>query len=186
LAATNAKRGVKKPKPKKGYVSVQTGVGYSSGGDPYGAYYELDIDTEYGDMLVDDPSDFEDFSSAMPMPGSLSYGQQYLANPPYLLGPPQVRGHTVKSRKEKTKTQDQLLINTLKLLTTFLPSPHSPTGPVEEIRLYRLSFLFDRIAELLRNDSVIDITQRKELYTEVFTFVQVSPLTGTRLNWDTQ
>lgn len=100
-----------------------------------------------------------------------AYYGQYVA-PSYMS-----REQNVKVKEEKTKSQDQLLINTLKLLITFLPGVGSPSGPIEEIRLYRLSFLFDKIAELLRNDSIIDITQRKELYTEVFNFVQVSPVT---------
>lgn len=156
-------------------MSAQNGVGYSSGGDPYGSYYELDVDEAYGDMLVDDVGEFEDFSSAMPMPGF--YGQ-YVSAPAYT-----ARDHKVKSKEEKSKSQDKLLINTLKLLVTFLPGPGSPSGPIEEIRFYRLSFLFDKIAELLRNDSIIDITQRKELYTEVFAFVQVSPMTRIGFKW---
>ncbi|KAE9366105.1 hypothetical protein N431DRAFT_472666 [Stipitochalara longipes BDJ] len=157
------KRPVKKPKPKKGYVPAQNGVGYSSGHDPYGSYYELDMDGAYGDMLIDEDGEFEDFSGTMPMPGFFG---QYVA-PTYV-----ARDHKVKSREEKTKSEDKLLINTLKLLTTFFPGPGSPSGPTEEIRIYRLSFLFDKIAELLRNDSIIDIAQRKDLYTEVLSFVQ--------------
>jgi baculoviral IAP repeat-containing protein 6 len=113
----------------------------------------------------------------MPMPG---FHGHYIGPPTYV-----VRAPSIKCTEEKTKSQDELLINTLKLLTTFLPGPDSPSGPIEEIRLYRLSFLFDRIAELLRNDSIIDITQRKKLYSEVFTFVEVSPETGIEFNWDT-
>lgn len=123
-------------------------------------------------MLVDEASDFDDFSStAMPMPMPMpAYYGQYVA-PSYMS-----REQNVKVKEEKTKSQDQLLISTLKLLITFLPGVGSPSGPIEEIRLYRLSFLFDKITELLRNDSIIDITQRKDLYTEVFNFVQVSPV----------
>jgi len=160
----NAKRTVKKPKPKKGYVSAQNGVGYSSGQDPYGSFYEVDMDGAYGEMLVDTDGELEDFSGAMPMPGFFG---QYV--PPTFVA----RDHKVKSREEKTKCEDKVLVDTLKLLATFLPGPGSPTGPMEEIRIYRLSFLFDKIAELLRNDSIIDITQRKDLYTEVLIFVQV-------------
>jgi hypothetical protein len=101
----------------------------------------------------------------MPIPG---YYGQYMA-PTYV-----VRDQRTKVREEKTKSQDKLLIDTLKLLAAFFPGSSSPDGPLEEIRLYRLSFLFDRIAALLRNDAIIDITLRKELYAEVLTFVQVS------------
>lgn len=155
--------------PKKPALSTQSGVGYNSGSNGYDAYYEA-FDTDFGDMLVDEASDFDDFSNtAMPMPMPAYYGQ-YVA-PSYM-----VREQNFKAKEEKTKSQDHLLINTLKLLITFLPGVGSPSGPIEEIRLYRLSFLFDKIAELLRNDSIIDITQRKDLYTEVFKFVQVSRL----------
>jgi hypothetical protein len=166
------RRGVKKPKPKKPALSTQSGVGYNSGSNGYDAYYEA-FDTDFGDMLVDEASDFDDFSSTampMPMPMPAFYGQY--VPPSYM-----AREQNVKVKEEKTKSQDQLLIDTLKLLITFLPGVGSPSGPIEEIRLYRLSFLFDKIAELLRNDSIIDITQRKDLYTEVFNFVQVSPVT---------
>jgi hypothetical protein len=112
----------------------------------------------------------------MQMPGFYS---QYIA-PSYM-----ARDLKVKSLEEKTKKLDQVLINTLKLLVTFFPGPGSPSSANEEIRIYRLSFLFDKIAELLRNDSVIDITQRKDLYTQVFTFVQVSPRYNMELNEDT-
>jgi hypothetical protein len=173
--APNPKRGAKKSKPKKPSLSTQSGVGYNSGNNGYEAYYEA-FDTDFGDMLVEDTNDFDDFSStAMPMPG---YYGQYVV-PSYIS-----RDQKVKSLEEKTKTQDLLLINTLKLLITFLPGPGSPAAPIEEIRLYRLTFLIDRIAELLRNDSIIDITQRKDLYTEVFKFVQVSPEINMELKWE--
>jgi hypothetical protein len=160
---------VKKPKPKKGYVPAQNGVGYSSGHDLYESYYEVDIDAAYEDMLAAG-EDMEDFSGAMPMPMPGFFGQHQHVLPAYITR----TDHKVKSREEKAKSEDDLLIRTLKLLITFFPGPDSPSGPTEEIRIYRLSFLFDKIAELLRNDSIIDITQRKDLYTEVLTFVQVS------------
>lgn len=114
----------------------------------------------------DDIDDITGFSSGMPIPG---YYGQYMA-PTYI-----VRDQKAKVREEKTKSQDKLLIDTMKLLVAFFPGSGLPDGPLEEIRLYRLSFLFDRIAELFRNDAIIDITLRKELYTQVFTFVEVSP-----------
>jgi hypothetical protein len=36
--------------------------------------------------------------------------------------------------------------------------------------MLRLSCLFDRITELIRNDSITDITERSELFTEVVVF----------------
>lgn len=38
--------------------------------------------------------------------------------------------------------------------------------------MLRLSSLFDRITELIRNDSITDITERGELFTEVIAFAQ--------------
>lgn len=38
--------------------------------------------------------------------------------------------------------------------------------------MLRLSSLFDRITELIRNDSITDITERGELFTEVIEFAQ--------------
>jgi hypothetical protein len=126
------------------------------------------------DYDVNGSDDFSPTAIPPPMPG---FHGHYIGPPTYV-----VRAPSIKSTEEKTKSQDQLLINTLKLLSTFLPGHGSPSGPVEEMRLYRLSFLFDKIAELLRNDSIIDITQRKELYSEVLKFVQVSSESGIRFN----
>jgi hypothetical protein len=132
------------------------------------SYYDaedmLDLDM---DMNIED---LEGFSSGVPVP--LYYG--------YIAPNHTVRDQKAKSREEKAKSQDKLLCDTLKLLVAFFPGAGSPPGPHQEVALYRLSFLFDRIAELLRNDSIIDLTMRKDLYKEVFTFVQVSLSGGVR------
>jgi hypothetical protein len=56
------------------------------------------------------------------------------------------------------------------LLTSFLPTPSAEA--TEELHMLRLSCLFDRVTELIRNDSMTDITERSELFTEVITFAQ--------------
>lgn len=42
----------------------------------------------------------------------------------------------------------------------------------EELAMFRISTLFDHITELIRNDSITDITERSELFMEVITFAQ--------------
>jgi baculoviral IAP repeat-containing protein 6 len=51
----------------------------------------------------------------------------------------------------------------IQLLTPFLPS--LATDATEEYHMLRLSFLIDRITDLIRNDSISDITDRIDLYS---------------------
>lgn len=161
-------------------------MGYNAGS--YGAYYG-DPDDPLYDGIDEEEMYMEATANGFHPPGPMGA----MASVPafyaqYVVAPQIAQNENMKSREEKTRSQRKMMIETLKLLMGFLPDqdPHTPTGPVEEIRLYRLSSLFDRIAELLRNDSIIDITQRKELYLQVFTFVQVSfnLCFGMGLDWE--
>lgn len=67
--------------------------------------------------------------------------------------------------------QDNLMIETLRLLSTCLPDVSSPA--VIDRSLFRLSTFLDSIAELIRNDSISDVTGRAELYMEVVGFVKL-------------
>lgn len=64
-----------------------------------------------------------------------------------------------------------MMIQTLQLLGACLPDASSPA--YAEMNLFRLSFLFDRITDLIRNDSISDVTERSSLYMEVIAFVKL-------------
>lgn len=72
------------------------------------------------------------------------------------------------------------MIETLRLMGTCLPDASSPA--VVESNLFRLGMLFDHITDLIRNDSISDVTERAELYMEVIDFVKavadIPALTG--------
>jgi hypothetical protein len=66
--------------------------------------------------------------------------------------------------------QDKSMTDILKILPPFLPSSSSKPAP-ELFAMFRLSLLIDRLAELIRNDSVTDMTKRKDLYYATFAFL---------------
>lgn len=65
---------------------------------------------------------------------------------------------------------------TLELLTAFLPLVTSNIDfqwqLPKELFLFRLSFLFDQVSTLMRNDSIADIAENPHLYHGAFKFVQ--------------
>lgn len=63
------------------------------------------------------------------------------------------------------------MVETLQLLGQCLPHVSSPA--ISESNLFRLSMLFDRITDLIRNDSIADVTERVALYMEVIAFVRL-------------
>lgn len=69
--------------------------------------------------------------------------------------------------------EDKFKTDVLKILPPFLLSSSSkPAQPAPELfAMFRLSLLIDCTAELLRNDSVTDMTKRKDLYYALFTFL---------------
>ena len=66
-------------------------------------------------------------------------------------------------------SQDCLLADTVKLLSTCLPPVDSDT--TIELDLFRLGILFDKIIQLVRNDSIVDITERLEVYQATAGFI---------------
>jgi hypothetical protein len=66
--------------------------------------------------------------------------------------------------------EDKPMTDILKILPPFLPSSSSKPAP-ELFAMFRLSLLIDRLAELIRNDSVTDMTKRKDLYHAAFAFL---------------
>ncbi len=71
---------------------------------------------------------------------------------------------------DEENAADKLMIETLRLLVPSLASADNLTE--EELSLISLSFLLDRLSDLLRNDSIEDMTSRSDLYLEAFSFLQ--------------
>lgn len=70
---------------------------------------------------------------------------------------------------------DDLTVLTLKLITALLPDARSRDSNLlcrEILCLFRYSLLFDCLAELIRNDSIADMVERRELYAIAFTFLE--------------
>ncbi|KAL2068951.1 hypothetical protein VTL71DRAFT_15289 [Oculimacula yallundae] len=70
---------------------------------------------------------------------------------------------------EQNASQDDLLMDTVKILGACLPDTDSDT--TIEMDLFRLSILFDKITQLIRNDSIVDITERLGVYQATAKFV---------------
>ncbi len=77
---------------------------------------------------------------------------------------------TILKDTDEENAADKLMIETLRLLTPSLTPAASVTD--EEFSLISLSFLLDRLSDLLRNDSIEDMTTRSDLYLEAFLFLQ--------------
>jgi hypothetical protein len=80
-------------------------------------------------------------------------------------------GNMALAEEDEKIGKDVFMIQTLQLLGPSLPDISSPA--TVEKTLFRLSFLFDSIAELIRNDSISDVMERADLYMEVITFVKL-------------
>ncbi len=63
------------------------------------------------------------------------------------------------------------MVETLKLLSACLQESDTIYWPYE-LNMLRLSTLLDSVTTLIRNDSIMDITGRHDLYFEIATFVQ--------------
>ncbi|KAH7336439.1 hypothetical protein BKA65DRAFT_553089 [Rhexocercosporidium sp. MPI-PUGE-AT-0058] len=70
---------------------------------------------------------------------------------------------------DENASQDQLLADTVKILGACLPSTDSDT--TIELDMFRLGMLFDKIIQLIRNDSIVDITERLEVYQAIAGFI---------------
>ena len=67
---------------------------------------------------------------------------------------------------------DDLIIETLQLLKGFLPVDSDKRGIFMATALFRMSMLLDRVAVLLRNDSIVDWTERRRLYFALLDFIK--------------
>jgi baculoviral IAP repeat-containing protein 6 len=77
---------------------------------------------------------------------------------------------------EKDSTDDEVT-TTLSILSSLLPSwekssPFDHNPPEELIHMIRRSVVLERVSELLRNDSIDNVTKRKKLYKSVMKFVK--------------
>ncbi|KAL5317694.1 hypothetical protein ACEPPN_014792 [Leptodophora sp. 'Broadleaf-Isolate-01'] len=66
-------------------------------------------------------------------------------------------------------SQDRLLADTVKILGACLPPMDSDT--TIELDMFRLGILFDKIIQLIRNDSIVDITDRLDVYQAIAGFI---------------
>jgi hypothetical protein len=78
----------------------------------------------------------------------------------------------IQKYKGNDGKDDQPIRDILKILPLFLPSPKSKPAPAL-VAMLRLSFLLDRLATLIANDSITNMTQRKDLYHAVYAFLTV-------------
>lgn len=82
---------------------------------------------------------------------------------------------TINFRQQGELT-DKYMAQLLQLLTAFLPITDSKRTfdrqpPAELFSLFRVSLLFGMTTELMRNDSIADMTKRNQLYRAVLTFI---------------
>lgn len=79
-------------------------------------------------------------------------------------------GLSVPQHVGNDEMQDKVNTDVLQMLLPFLPSSNSKPVP-ELVALFRLSLLIDCAAVLMRNDSITDMTKRKNLYHALFAFL---------------
>lgn len=70
---------------------------------------------------------------------------------------------------DENDSQDYLLAGTVKILGACLPPLNSDT--TIELDMLRLGTLLDKIIQLIRNDSIVDITERLEVYQATAEFI---------------
>jgi hypothetical protein len=76
---------------------------------------------------------------------------------------------------------DDKLKQTIKMLLSLLPTSEDRLAStiLPELVLFRLSIFFNRFAALVRNDSIVNMSERQELYHAIFTFIhRVSEIVG--------
>ncbi|KAE8449676.1 hypothetical protein EG329_007451 [Mollisiaceae sp. DMI_Dod_QoI] len=78
--------------------------------------------------------------------------------------------------RQQDDLTDKLFTHLVQLLAAFLPdfrldSSFDRHPPPELFSLFRLSLLVDRVAALIRNDSIADVRQRASLYNAVLDFI---------------
>jgi len=83
--------------------------------------------------------------------------------------------HTSESMSELTeKLSDTNITKIIRKLIPVLPKASGDFDPdtaLPELILFRLSIFFDRVASLVRNDSISNMVERSELYYVIFEFL---------------
>lgn len=153
--------------PKK--AAVPSGVGY--GGAGYGGAYGEYSPGGYGVAWDEIDYDSEDMDAIMMHQEELMMLEGPIHGAGYPLGRSALASSSLKDAEEE-ESPDVWMTSTLTLLTAFLTSS-TPDYSEQELLLFRLSFLFDRVTALMRNDSISEVTQRRDLYDSAFSFVQV-------------
>ncbi|KAK2629887.1 hypothetical protein QTJ16_000707 [Diplocarpon rosae] len=75
-----------------------------------------------------------------------------------------------EERADEQMTQDFLTSDTCRLLGVCLPDQNSEA--VIELNMLRMSTLLDTVTEMVRNDSIVDITERFDVYQGVVAFIE--------------
>nr|KMM67940.1 UBE2O protein [Coccidioides posadasii RMSCC 3488] len=86
-------------------------------------------------------------------------------------GPPSALSRPIEFHGSDSKS-DRFLTVTFHVVKELTPSTANKDLSPELRGMLQLSFLIDKLAELLRNDSLEDITSRAEVYTAAFQFVK--------------
>ncbi|KAK6585937.1 hypothetical protein PZA11_000994 [Diplocarpon coronariae] len=93
------------------------------------------------------------------------YGNPYLASHQRLQA-----DSNDEERADEQMTQDFLTSDTCRLLGVCLPDPNSQASV--ELNMFRMSTLLDTVTEMVRNDSIVDITDRFDVYQGVVAFIE--------------
>ncbi|EKD13995.1 uncharacterized protein L3040_008001 [Drepanopeziza brunnea f. sp. 'multigermtubi'] len=80
------------------------------------------------------------------------------------------RDNKEDEREEEQMEKDILMSDTVKLLIACLPDFSSDASA--ELNMFRLSTLFDKLTEMIRNDSIVDITERFDVYNSITAFIE--------------
>ena len=135
---------------------------------PVGGYVEPGGFDMFGD------ADFDSFEFAMPRPTTKqSNGTGYGGGGSY------DRRAQIALQDAPEDQKDKIIADVLAVLTELLPIPgFSPPSwnmnpPPLLVEVLRASAILDKVAELLRNDSIDNVTKRHYLYRRVLSFVRI-------------
>ena len=163
-ATPSPKKATSRPKGSKKNPAPPSGVGYNGSfpthpphlhaAPSFGAFSHIPVDYDSDEM--EEMMQYED--------EMMMYGP-----PVYLNGQSRFESSSSKDTEED-ESPDTWMTTTLALLTAMLTSTTLDSA-TDELLLFRLSFLLDRVTDLMRNDSISELTQRRDLYDAVFSFV---------------
>lgn len=147
------------PNKSRGGVQPSNGTGYGGGHDSYGSFYDEEEDDVLG------------FSAIPPL-------QSAHAHPSYLALARRGRAPAKPVVKSKDNTEDALLTQVYSALKRLLPSlmdtghPFDLEPPEVLAIMLKRSPVLEKAVDLLRNDSLDDMTHRYSLYEALLSFVE--------------